>query len=36
MTRAKHVLSKVEGAQSTPSINKIMNSKLEIRNNFKW
>ena len=31
MTRAKHVLSLIEGTQSTPSMD-ITNSKLEIRN----
>ena len=36
MTRAKHVLSQVEGTQSTPSINKIANPKLEIRNSKQF
>jgi hypothetical protein len=36
MTPAKHVLSNAEGTQSTPSINKITNSKLEIRNSKQF
>ena len=36
MTRAKHVLSKAEGTQSTPSMNETANSKLETRNSKQF